>query len=103
MSELGREELLYELMLAFRNKRTEVESIRYEIPEKELNERLERINQAEEQIKVLIQRTEVTEEWIEEKARELLIFIDKPLALSDEIKRHMHFIRSLVGEIHGRK
>ena len=51
---LGENELLYEVGLAFDRKKSELESVKYDIPEKEYKEKYERISQAEVQIVALI-------------------------------------------------
>lgn len=94
MNKLNENELLYEVGLAFDSKKTELDSIRYDIPEQELKERRERINQAEVQIVALIKKPQVTEEWIQEKTFEMIALIS-----NNKILEAMSFIRSLVEEI----
>lgn len=62
----------------------------------------ENIKQARQQIKEMIQKSEVTEEWIEKKAKELLKWKDANCFA--HLKVCKDFIRSLVREIQtGRK
>ena len=147
--ELGREELIRLLKDSFGDNKLDLQAFQYDFPQEEFNNRMEKLNKAEEQIKALIQKPGeikaepgglkpgeymhewlekdavlldlpseeiiealardnkllkdkleqkpgVTEEWIEEKAKELC----EQNYVNDEAK---DFIRSLVGEIHGRK
>ncbi len=58
-------------------------------------------DQAEKQIREMIQKPKVTEDWIEDKARELLKWWDA--GGFAHLKTCKDFIHSLVEEIHGRK
>ncbi len=63
-----------------------------------------RNEQAYQQIKEMIQKPGVTEEWIEEKAQEVMMIIDDPIATwSRKVKNVRNFIHSLMEEIHERK
>lgn len=83
MSKLKKEELLRELKTWFDN---------YPFSDK--------WHQAYQQIRETIQRPEVTEEWIEEKTKELHFWTDWEEGLTyEEVEK---FIRSLVKEIQGK-
>ena len=71
MTDLKKEELLKILNEVFEARRMDLQSLFYDIPTKEFNERHRELRMAKKQIRELIQKPQVTEEWIEEKAREL--------------------------------
>ena len=90
--ELGREELLKVLGEVFEAKHLDLDSLFYDIPTKEFNERKRKLHGAEKQIKALIQKPGITEEWMEKKIAGINDVWAGKITEKD-------FIRSLVDEI----
>ena len=99
MSKLNQEELLRLLGMAVQN------AIEYFVinKDKEFIEKIPQLQQAHLQIREMIQKPGVTEEWIEEKAIELNNEILLANYKESYYSMSKKFIRSLVEEIRGKQ